>query len=66
MQDYVTTANFTIKLGTSSTVFDQDAPNEEGLGDAYNVIPDLRTPQMELGMSVDLKWEVGHEYDIEL
>ena len=66
MQDYVTTANFTIKAGTASPVFDPTNPNEEGLGDAYNVIPDLRTPQMELGMSVDLKWEVGHVYDIEL
>ncbi len=42
-QDYVTTANFTI----------------ESLKSAYNGIPDLATPKMEFGMSVDLAWKEG-------
>lgn len=31
----------------------------EGLGNATNGIPDLSTPGVELGTSVDLKWEQG-------
>lgn len=47
-QDFVTTA----KLNINS------------LANAYNEIPDLRTPQLELGMSVDLSWQSGHVYEI--
>ena len=47
-QDYQTTANLTIS----------------SLKSAYNEIPDLRTPQLELGMTVDLTWKAGHVYDI--
>lgn len=42
-QDYITIANVTIK----------------SLKSAYNCIPDLRSPKLELGLSVDLKWEEG-------
>ena len=49
-QDYTTTANLTLK----------------SLANAYNEIPDLRTPELELGFSVDLNWESGHTYDIEI
>jgi len=31
---------------------------------AYNTIPDLRTPQLELGFSVNLEWQAGHTYEI--
>lgn len=66
-QDYITTANFTIKVGTEKpTTPDPNFKNEDGLGKAYNVIPDLRTPQLELGMSVDLNWQAGHTYDVAL
>ncbi len=44
-QDYKTIANF--KIGNLS------------LTKAYNTIPDLRTPQMELGLAVDLHWTAG-------
>lgn len=47
-QDYKTIANLTLT----------------DLTKAYNTIPDLRTPQLELGFSVDLVWEAGHIYDI--
>lgn len=49
-QDVQTIAQFTIK----------------NLKNAYNEIPDLRTPKLELGMSVDLSWKAGHTYEIDL
>ena len=33
--------------------------NPEGLGDATNGIPDLSSPSIELGTSVDLEWQEG-------
>ena len=36
--------------------------NATGLGSAYNIIPDLRTTQMELGMSVNLEWKTGIKF----
>ena len=48
--DYTTTARLTIT----------------NLKKAYNTIPDLRTPSLELGLSVDLTWENGKVYDIDL
>lgn len=49
-QDYTTTANFTIS----------------NLSKAYNVVPDLRTESLELGFSVDLNWETGNTYTIDI
>jgi hypothetical protein len=43
VQDYVTTANFTVN----------------SFKNAYNMLPDLRAPQLEIGLSVDLTWETG-------
>ena len=50
IQDYTTTAAFSIK----------------DLKNAYNTIPDLRAPQLEIGMSVDLQWSTGTTYEVEL
>lgn len=36
------------------------------LASAYNCIPDLREPQLELALSVDLKWERGLVDDVEI
>ena len=47
-QDYYTTAKVTIN----------------SLENAYNCIPDLRTPKLELGLSVDLEWQQGLEADV--
>lgn len=47
-QDYYTTAKVTIN----------------SLQNAYNCIPDLRTPQLELGLSVDLEWQEGLTQDV--
>ena len=49
-QDVETVINFTV--GTNS------------LKHAYNTIPDLRSPKMELGLSVDLTWNPGLTFDI--
>ena len=74
-QDYVTVANFTILINDgqspSSSPTGSGTPDDpkiypDGLGAAYNVIPDLRTPKMELGLSVDLTWQSGLQFDINL
>ena len=31
---------------------------------AYNVVPDLRTPKLEFGLSVDLEWEKGYTFNL--
>lgn len=49
MQDFMTTANFVI--GATS------------LQSAYSTVPDLRSTQISLGLSVDLKWESGLVFD---
>ena len=49
MQDFMTTANFVI--GATS------------LQKAYSTVPDLRSTQISLGLSVDLKWETGLVFD---
>ena len=62
IQDYKTIANFTISAGTSNTDpswTEGTSENTGGLGAAYNTIPDLRTPKLELGLSVNLAWQAG-------
>ena len=44
-QDYITTAKLTI--------------GENSLKNAYNEVPDLRSPKLEFGLSVDLTWRAG-------
>ena len=61
-QDFKTLANFTISAGTPNTDsswVDGTSENTGGLGAAYNTIPDLRTPKLELGLSVNLNWQAG-------
>ena len=48
VQDFTTTANFTIK----------------SLKNAYVTIPDLRATKLQLGLSVDLQWKTGLTYDV--
>lgn len=59
MQDYVTTANFTIKANDGTS-------HDQGLGAAYNVIPDLRTPALSIGLSVDLTWQAGLTFNVDM
>ena len=50
VQDHITTANFTIK----------------DLKKAYNCIPDLRTSGINVGLAVDLSWQEGITFDVNL
>lgn len=50
MQDHITTANFNIKT----------------LKGAYNCIPDLRTSGINVGLAVDLSWQDGITFNVDL
>ena len=50
VKDHTTVANFTIK----------------NLQNAYNHIPDMRTTKINVGLAVDLKWESGIKFDVNL
>ena len=52
IQDYMTTATFTI--GATS------------LQKAYSTVPDLRASQTSLGLSVDLNWRPGLNFNVDL
>ena len=58
-QDFTTIANLKI---VSNDVDGHD----KGLGAAYNVIPDLRTPALSIGLSVDLTWQAGLTFNIDM
>lgn len=66
MQDHKTVATFSIAAGTADTDGDGLAETPAGFANAYVTIPDLRTPMLELGFSVNLHWEDGltftHEF----
>ncbi len=47
-KDHITTAKITV----------------ENLSKAIRSIPDLRNPQIELGLSVDLTWQEGNTFDV--
>ena len=63
-QDYVTTGIFKVNANTTPDTGTSVYP--KGLGAAYNVIPDLRTPKLELGLSVDLTWQSGLQFEISM
>lgn len=50
MSDYMTALKLTIK----------------SLKNAYNTIPDLRSTKLQLGLSVDLDWQKGIQFDVEI
>ena len=50
MSDYQTTLNLTIK----------------SLANAYNTIPDLRSTKLQFGLSVDLEWKAGLQFNVTL
>lgn len=56
---------------TNPSVFMSDYQTEvvasiSSLKNAYNTIPDIRTTNMQLGLSVDLNWQKGFMYNIEI
>ena len=60
IQDYMTTANF--KFFADNT----DPTHTSSLQNAYITIPDLRSSQLSFGLSVDLDWRTGMEFDADL
>ena len=56
---------------TNTKVFEQDHKTVakvtiNSLKSAYNCIPDLRSPKLELGLSVDLEWQEGLVDNVEI
>ncbi len=56
---------------TANHVFKQDYTTIvkvaiKDLKNAYSTIPNLKAPELEIGLSVDLEWRNGHEYSLEL
>ena len=60
IQDYTTTANFTITAGTAS------GNGDGSLANAVTTIPDLRTSAQTIGLSVDLSWKSGLTFNVNL
>lgn len=58
IQDYMTTATFNLYADSEN--------HESSLQDAYITIPDLRSSQLSFGLSVDLNWRQGLEFDVDL
>lgn len=63
--EYATSAATTIL----NKVFKQDfvttvIANIGSLKNAYNVIPDLRAPKLEIGLSVNLEWQEANTYNV--
>lgn len=50
MRDYQTTLSLNIK----------------SLANAYNTIPDLRSTKLQFGLSVNLEWQTGLQFDVEI
>ena len=61
IQDHVTQLTVTIRNGKSKDdpTYDPENPDGGGLGEATNGIPDLTSPGIEVGTSVDLQWRQG-------
>lgn len=58
--------NFTIPHVFASDYQTVVAAKISTLANAYNTIPDLRATQMNLGLSVDLTWQTGIKFDVEI
>ena len=52
MQDYMTIATLTLK--------------KDALKHAYVTVPDLRASQVSLGVSIDVTWESGLQFDVDM
>lgn len=66
-----TAATYAADDNTKNRVFCQDVETAvaftvgaTSLKKAYNTIPDLRSPEMELGLSVDLTWKAGLSFNV--
>lgn len=64
LQDYITKVNLTIDENAADATTNPD--RNKGLGGAFNVLPDLQTPQLELGLSVNLEWQEGMTFNVSM
>lgn len=64
LQDYITKVNLTIDSNAEDATNNPD--RNKGLGGAFNVLPDLQTPQLELGLSVNLEWQEGMTFNVSM
>ena len=64
MQDFKTIANFKIGVGSADGNGDGVSDTPGGFANAYTTIPDLRTPELELGFSVNLQWQAGIQFNV--
>lgn len=64
-QDFKTIANFRIGTGTADGNHDGTSDTPGGFANAYTTIPDLRTPELELGFSVNLSWQAGITFNVQ-
>lgn len=64
-QDFITTAALTITQGSDATTLN-GGKNTTGLGAAYNVLPDLTVSNLEVAFSVDLSWQGGLTFGVDL
>lgn len=64
IQDYVTKVNLTISANSDGS--GEPAVYPKGLGDARVTIPNLGTPALRLGFSVDLSWSNGLVFSPEI
>lgn len=60
-----------LEVDNTKKVFEQDKTttasfNIKSLKGAYNVVPDLRLPALELGLSVNLEWSAGGSFDVNI
>ena len=63
-QDHKTIATFTINNGSDDPT--NVVNYRKGLGTATNGLPDLRTSKMEIGLSVNLEWQSGLTFGVEI
>lgn len=60
LQDYVTKIELTINHGTNTE------GNSAGFGAAVSGLPDLTTSKLEFGLSVNLSWESGLTFNVNI
>lgn len=60
IQDYTTTAQFTITAGS------EDGTSDGSLSQAVSTVPDLRATSQTIGLSVDLTWRPGLTFNANL
>lgn len=65
-QDVITKAVLTITQGKAAGSLADGEKNTTGLGAAYNVLPDLTVSNLEVAFSVDLSWQDGLTFGVDL